>query len=779
MKSVWVDVKRAARTAAAAPGQFAAPVLALGLGLAAAVTLYTAFRAVADDVAPVPEPERVARLYAVDRSAPMGRRPFRPAEIQGVIDRAAEQLVVTRSTRRPAPVDINGCVAEARSSTVRWVSPNFSDVIRVAPQLGRALTRDSHGSEALLSAAFWRTACAADTAIIGRPIRVEGDAYDVVGVMPDGFWFGDRDTDVWVRAPQTATGAGVDLFGRLDGPETWVRVSARFAEGPVEQRVVAVPLTDPSVRRGAQAVIGLLGPALLVLLVACGNASAVLVAGALRRERELAIRVSLGAGPWRMAREAVIESALVAVSAGALALPLSFAGVRILRAMIVPLSAGTAASIVLETGAIAFGLATVAVSVALTGLVPAILAARTDLAPILPAARNRTIWRPGAYGVADLLVLIQVALSVVLVVVTLLFHSVIEEVAGTAPHGSLEQIGVVRLVSAAGSAVETSTAARARDAIRDLPGVSTAALSDTRPLPAAPTAIVTTDAADGSDSCHAVVRAVTPEYFSVLGLNVESGFGAIVDRDTAVASATLSRKCWSTGAVGRQVSVKRGPSAYRFEIAGVVSDVGRSGKIASLQAADLYVPALERTLGESAYLVFRRQPGLAPTDVEVRRAVDQASAGALSVDENSTLADIVGRQREGAGTLVALFGALATVSLILVTTGIYASMSQSIARRRRSFAIRLALGASPSSMAWLAIVRDTVLVTAGAGAGVIVTLAITKAVWPEAFLVAGTDWRFWLEASSAIAVVGVSASIGPVWRAIHLDPMSILQRTDS
>jgi putative ABC transport system permease protein len=177
--------------------------------------------------------------------------------------------------------------------------------------------------------------------------------------------------------------------------------------------------------------------------------------------------------------------------------------------------------------------------------------------------------------------------------------------------------------------------------------------------------------------------------------------------------------------------------------------------------------------------VFRRQPGLVLTDVDIRRLVDQASAGALSVDESSTLADIVGRQREGPGTLVALFGALATVSLILATTGIYASMSQSLARRRRSFAIRLALGASPSSMASLAVVRDGVLVMAGTGAGAIVTLAITKTVWPEAFLVAGTDWRFWCGACTAIAVVGVSASIGPVWRAIHLDPMSILQRTDA
>ena len=778
MRSIWSDVRRAVRAAAAAPGQFAAPVLALGLGVAAAITLYTAFRVVADDVAPVPEPERVARLYAVDRSAPMGRRPFRPAEIQDVIDRAAGQLVVTTSTRRPAPVDIAGCVAAARPLTVRWVSPSFSDVVNVAPQLGRALTRASRGSEALLSAGFWRAACAADREVIRRTIRVDGDPYDVVGVMPDSFWFGDRDTDVWVRAPYGAAGAAVDLFGRLDGPATWLRVSARFAAGPVEQRVVAVPLTDPSVRRGAQAVIGLLGPALLVLFVACGNASAVLVAGALRRERELAIRVSLGAGPWRMAREALVESALVAVSAAVLALPLSFVGVRILRAMIVPLSAGTAASIVIETRAIAFGLATVALSVALTGLLPAILAARTEIAPILPAARSRTIWRPGAYGVADMLVLIQVALSVVLVVVTLLFHSVIEEIAGTAPRGALEQIGVVRLVSAAASAVETNTAMLALDALRDLPGVRAAALTDSRPMPGgAPTTLTTETGASGS--CHAVVRAVTPEYFAVLGLTVESGLGTVLDQNSAVASATLSQGCWNTGAVGRQVAVTRGSSAHRFEIVGVVSDVGRSGKIGSLQAADLYVPALGSTPGESAYLVFRRQPGLAPTDVEIRRIVEAATAGALTVDESSTLADIVGRQREAPGTLVALFGALATVALILATTGIYASMSQSIARRRRSFAIRLALGASLSSVASLAVVRDAVLVTAGAGAGVIVTLAITKAVWPEAFLVAGTDWRFWFGACSAIALAGLSASIGPVWRTVHLDPMSILRRSDA
>lgn len=749
--------------------------------MAAAVTFYTAFKVVADDLPPIPEPDRVARLYVVDPSAPMGRRPVRGSEIDKVLDRATDHLIVTTTARQSSTVDVDGCAVLAGPLVVRRVLPTFRDVVRVAPQLGRTwAATDAAESVALLSDRLWRRACAADAQVLGRVVRVDGSVPRVIGVMPDGFWFGDRDTDVWLVEPRSAAHSGIDVVARLTGSETWQQVNARFAGGQPADRPVAVPLTDPSVRRGAQALIGLLGPALLVLLTACGNASAVLVARTLGRERELAIRLSLGASPWRVARQSLAESSLVAVVSAVVALALAAGGVRILQAALAPLSPGAASLIALDARALAFAIAAAVASVGVTGIIPAIRAARTNIVSILPAAPGRPIWRAGAYGVTDLLVLVQMALAVVLVLVTLLFHSVLAEIVGSQLEGPLEQIAVMRLASATGSVVETNAARRVLDAVRDLPGVGVAALTDTRPTPGGLSAILRTDAADGSGYCRAVVRVVTPGYFDAVGLNLKGGRPFAAGQDAAVASATLARRCWgSGGAVGREVVVKIGSSIRRFDISGVVSDAGGSAKIADLQPADLYVPARGLSFGDSAYVLFRRQPGSARMDVDLRGLVERTSAGMLSLDESATLQEIVNRQTDAPAVLIGVFGAMAALALVLATMGISASVNQSAVRRRRSFAIRLALGAGPTSLAALAVGRDALLAAVGAGAGALITVAVTKSVWPDALFVAGTDWRFWLGACSALVGSGMLASFGPVWRTIRLDLMSILGRADT
>ncbi len=778
MRSVWSEVRTAARMLRAAPGQFAAPVVALGLGVAAAITLYTAFQVVADDLPPIPQPERVARLYLADPSAPMGRRMVRAGDLQRVLDRAAGNFTVATAVRRTATVEIGNCARSTTRSTVWRVSASFPDVIQVAPQFGRTWSAANVTEPAaLLSAGFWRRACGADPQIVGRTVRVDSGMFDVIGVMPDGFWMTDRETDVWLLAPHVLAEGG-DVLARLNGTETWSSVNARLAAGLAADCLVAVPLTDPSVRRGAQALIGLLGPALLVLLVACGNASAVLVGRALGRERELAIRLSLGATPWRVARQALTESAVVAGAAGVVALPIAAGAVRVLRAALSPLSAGAARLIVLDTRAMVFALGTVAVTVGLTGMLPALRAARADIASMLPNAPRGTIWRPGAYSVGDLLLLVQMALAVVLVAVTLLFRSVLGEVAGSQPQGSLDQIGVWRVVAATTSDVESDTARRVLDAAHDLPGVDEAGLTDTRPLPGGQRTTFATDSADGTGTCRAVLRVVTPGYFHVLGLTAEAGqLFATSARDVAVASATLAERCWGTAAiVGRQVSLTIGSVSRSLEIAGVVSDAAGQTKIPELQPADLYLPASAIALGSSAFVVLRQLPGVASTDADARELVQRASSGALVLEEAATLKQMADQRTNAPRTLVGVFGALALLAMVLATTGVYASVNQSVVRRRRSFAIRLALGAGPGSLASLAVARDAVLVTAGACAGMIGTLAVTEAVWPDALVLAGTDPRFWLMVCGALVASGVLASIGPVWQTLHLTPMSILNR---
>ena len=300
-------------------------------------------------------------------------------------------------------------------------------------------------------------------------------------------------------------------------------------------------------------------------------------------------------------------------------------------------------------------------------------------------------------------------------------------------------------------------------------------LTDTRPLPGGQLTTFATDAANGTAACRAVVRFVTPGYFRVLGLTAEAGqLFATTSQDAAIASATLARRCWGSGAiVGRQVSLKIGSANRVLEISGVVSDAGGRTKLPELQPADLYLQSAATTLGSSRFVVLRRLPDVASTEADARKIVQRASSGALVLDEVTTLKQMADRQTDAPRALIGVFGALAVLALVLATTGVYASVNQSVVRRRRSFAIRLALGAGPGLLVSLAVARDAVLVTAGACAGVIVTLAVTEAVWPDALVLAGTDPRFWLAVCGALVASGVLASIGPVWRTLHLAPMSI------
>ena len=316
--SAWIDLRVAARSLRATPGQTLAAVLALAIGVATAVSLYTLFRVIADDLPPVPHPERVARLYFADETTPVGRRGLRASDVGPLVDLVAGRVVVAMVESADTTIEIEGCASQAVPVTIQHVEAGFFDIAAVAPQLGRAWTAGEPGdrSPVVLSADLWRRACAADPGIVGRAIRVDRRAHEILGVMPDGFWLNGRDVGVWLPLDRVKPDASPMVLARLTGTGTWEDVNDRFAAAGTRDRGLAVALTDPIVRRGRIAFVGVLGPALLVLLVACGNAAALLVGRAPQRQRDLAVRLSVGATPWRLARQAFAETGKLPAAAG-------------------------------------------------------------------------------------------------------------------------------------------------------------------------------------------------------------------------------------------------------------------------------------------------------------------------------------------------------------------------------------------------------------------------------------------------------------------------------
>jgi len=240
--SLWLDLRMAARALRATPGQSLAAVLALAIGVATAVSLYTLFRVIADDLPPVPHPERVARLYFADETTPVGRRGLRAADVGPLVDQVAGRAVVAMVESTDATIEIEGCASQAAPVTIEQVEPGFFDIAAVAPQLGRAWTAGEPGdrSPVILNADLWRRACAADPGVVGRTLWIDRRPHEVLGVMPDGFWLSGRDVGVWLPLERARPDSSPMVLARLTGTGTWEDVNDRFAAAGTRDRGLAV-----------------------------------------------------------------------------------------------------------------------------------------------------------------------------------------------------------------------------------------------------------------------------------------------------------------------------------------------------------------------------------------------------------------------------------------------------------------------------------------------------------------------------------------------------------
>ena len=512
MRSLWTDLRTGTRALRATPGSSLAAVVALALGVATAVTLSTAFRAIADDLPPVPHPERLGRLYVADDATALGWRAVRAGEVAPLVEQVGDGIVAALVEDDDVALAIDGCAAVA-SVRAQAVTPAFFAVAGVAPERGQVWTPDELGARSplLLGADLWRRACGGAPDIVGRAARVDGRPYEVAGVMPDGFWLTDRDAALWLPLAPAPDEAAM-VVARLTGTATWAGVNERFAAAGSRDRGLAIAFTDPRIRRTRIALVGLLGPALLVLIVACGNAAALLVGRALRRQRDLAVRLSLGATPLRLARQVFAETAIVAGAAGATALPLAAAGTWALRRFAALMSPAIARGVVLDGHALAFALGVAAGAAVLTGLVPAMNAARADVTSLLSRGPARPIVRRGRYTAADLLVVLQVGLAVVLLVVSAMFGRFMDVITGSLP-GRPERTFVADVATPDRTAPATDALQRLVAAVHEVPGVAHVAVADREPQPAEPggPAIEALDAPPGAERCQASVAAVTGE----------------------------------------------------------------------------------------------------------------------------------------------------------------------------------------------------------------------------------------------------------------------------
>jgi putative ABC transport system permease protein len=696
------------------------------------------------------------------------------------------------------------------------VSEGFFEVMAVSPLLGRTFTgaetaRATFNSAAaptgadpvvVISAKLWRDAFGNDPGVIGRTVDLERRPFRIVGVMPDRFAMPDPRVELWmpwhISAESPRDQHYVGAVGRLKPgisiaeaeaqlDTVAVQLGTEHPETNLGWGVTLTPLANEIVGNAGTVLWILLGSVGLVSLIGCANVSLLALIRALDHAEETAVRRALGASTARLLRESLLESTLIAGAGGIVGLTMAAAGLRVLPVLAADLP--RLDDVRLDTASLMFIVSATMAAAALTGFPPAWRRARGVPIAGLAIGSTRTISHPRRHAVHDAIVVVQVALSVVLLAGAGLLVRSFMELRATEP--GFDPSGVV-VAPVFLDNQKYTTGEHTRTYYRSLferlsaiPGV--VAVGGATTVPTSPLGpdferpVWPEGAGTNSPSrIAASVRMITPGYLDAMSMRLADGRGFDErDRPNAppviMVSEALARRLWpAERAVGRRLVVDYSTaSTYPYEIVGVVGDVRFRGP-RSEPLAEIYIPHAQRS-----YLIM---------NVVVKAAGDPAAVMPLvrdalkSVDPQKPahglypLTDLLGatyaRDRQAMVTLLTF----AAAAVFLAAMGIYGVLSQRVRERAREIGIRMAMGADASRLVSWVVGTGARLIAVGLAAGALVAWTARRSLDALLFGVGATDGFTAIIAIVLITLLGLAATVIPSWRAVRIDPVVVLRR---
>jgi predicted permease len=819
MTDLLQDLRYAVRQIGRTPGFSAAAVATLALGIGVTTTLFVAVEALVLRPLPVAEPASVVEVRArVEEGSPitdLTRFSYPQFETLRAAAPGFESLAGWTST----PVDV-GTGAITLQATAAFVTGDFFPMLGVAAAAGRLIDgRDDRRGEpggVVLSHRLWQTRFGGDPAAVGSTVRINGTPVAVVGIAPPelrGLAIGEP-ADLWaplalhpVVVPNSGVygpmSFGIAAVGRLasaaprelvqERASAAARLSNEQAGGPV--RLAGVELRTMSrvparSEAGVHRFLALLAATTaLVLLIAAVNVGGMLLVRGSSRAREVGIRFALGARRGRVVRQLLVEGAVL-VGGGAVAGLLVAAWLVELVAafrwpMEVTLDAGLSPRVLL------FAAGTALLTALVCALLPALHASRVDLRSVI--ARRTETARWGAHGLRRLFVVLQVAMSVVLLACAGLFLRSLHEALSTDPGFNPDGVLVARLDlrrQQRDESQERALYARILQEVEQTPGVRTASLSAAVPLGPGGEIIRLRPAESEEEARMISSNLVSPDYFATLGTRLLSGrlLGENDRADAppvAVLSESAARELWpGQDPIGKQLrkewsamQMLAGLAAgdpVSFEVVGVVAD-GMYDTLGEEPRPHVYLP-LAQEHRSRVVLALRAERGsqLAAVAGRVQERVHALDAS-LPLLEPAPLRALIGdqilAQRLGA-TLTTLFGAL---GLFLAAIGLYGVLAFGVARETREIGIRMALGARAGRVVREVLRGALALVLIGAAAGVGAALLTTRLLEAFLFGVAPTDPVALVGATLLLLLVAGAAAWIPARRAATVDPMVALR----
>lgn len=697
-----------------------------------------------------------------------------------------------------------------QSSTVLATvgSAELFDVLEARPLLGRAFQagddRPGAAPIAVVSYGFWQQELGGDPGAVGRRIEIDGASVEVVGVMPRGFYFPSPAFRIWrplTLDPATDSYQGngwLVLVGReragLSRGELAAEVQAiaaalgerfTYPEAWDKTRGAAVtPLREYT--RGAirPAMLLLQTAVLLVLLIACANVAALVLARTTDRREELALRTALGAGRGRLVRQIVTESVVMSVVAGGLGAGLAVAGFRTLVARL-PLTDGLEDALTVDWTlfALSAGLSLVLGVVVALAPVRGLVAGRRQG----PGGERSAggIAAAGPRRVHNTLVAAEVALAVLLIAGAAMFTRSVSRLYAIDAGFDAVDVAAIDLVAPTRIMAAAERATFFRDTIArvaEMPGVRAVGLVTRLPLrdggwQGTVTIEDRTDLREGREP-NALYRIISPGYLRAMGMTLTDGraFAATDGHGgpaVGIVSASFAKTIWpGRSPVGRRIQHTFDDTPRWVTIVGVVEEV-RMTRMTGDNPLVLYVPLAQSDAPEGSVLVVKGA-GTAPPVSAVRAAIHDVDAR-VAIGRVTTLDAVIAAAVAEPLRLRFFLSVLGALALVIGAVGIYSVVSYSVTRRRAEFGVRLALGASPGRILRHVIGGGLMPVGVGVVTGIGSALAIGSAMSRFLYGVAATDLPSLIAAAATLLTAGALATSIPAVRAGRTDPVQALR----
>ncbi len=803
MRHLWSDLRFGMRHLRREPLFTGTAFVTLTLGVGATVTLFSVVNAVLIQPPVFDDPETIVRLYETRESRPGVLSNMSWPDVVDVRERSKTLADVSEKQYWAPTILEHGHPARLLGASVM---SGFFDILGVKPALGRFFTRDEgelgHEPVVVLGHHVWVERFGADSSVIGATVHLSDSPYTVIGVAPPGFEDAERQLDLWRSRPphfsmdvQSRTGHSMRPLARIQAGYTLDQVNADLASisaGLLEEYpndkagdgLVAVPLMDVIVGSGRRAILTLFGAVTFLLLIACANVANLLLSRAAARQREMAVRTALGAGPRRLISQLLTENILLALLGGIGGIVLAVVAVRLLGTFTTGIP--RADRVAIDGMVLLFALAATGVVGILFGMMPALHASRPDLVADLKDGMRGASRGIRGLSLKNGLVVAEIALALVLLTSAGLLTRSLVNIRDVDPGVRVDNVLTMNVDPSTARYPEHSDITRYWSevvaSVEAIPGVLHAGAVSFLPLsggfegqgirradqpPPAP-----------GQGLGAEARAVTLDYFSTLGIELRRGRLFTPADDSASAPVLVINERLANvmfpgeDALGKSIVVQRVPR----EVVGIVSDVRQFGVLTDARS-EIYGPHAQpfvfwiRSTMDLAIHVDGDAMALAST---VQRRI-------WEIDPEVPISEVRTMELWAADDIAAprfrtyVLNLFSTVALALAAVGIAGVLMYAVSHRTREFGVRVAIGATRSDLLSLTFRHGIKLIATGLALGLAGSIAATRALRSVLFDIEPTDPLTLATVTGLLALIAIAAVLVPALFATRVSPLEAMR----